>query len=243
MITKKEVRHFIDYVSAYLYKELCDSRCEQENFSLLQSAFLNIMEELEVKDLKFDDFLFQLEDIKKILDTDIDAAYNGDPASKNKEEIIITYPGFYAIMVYRIAHFFYRKNIKILPRMMTEIAHSMTGIDINPGAEIGPSFFIDHGTGIVIGETTEIGTNVRLYQGVTLGALSLKNAGVLRGKKRHPTIKDNVIIYAGASILGGNTVIGKNVIIGSNVFLTSSVEDNKTVRFTDKNYSIVDNNN
>ena len=171
---------------------------------------------------------------------DVEATFNGDPASKSYEEIIMSYPGLYAIMVYRLAHELYINEIPMLPRLMSEISHSKTGIDIHPGATIGEYFFIDHGTGIVIGETTIIGSNVRIYQGVTLGALSLQNANEIRNKKRHPTIKNNVIIYANASILGGETVIGNNVVIGGNVFILSSIEDNKIVVLENKNYLIKD---
>jgi serine O-acetyltransferase len=163
--------------------------------------------------------------IRKILATDVRAAFDGDPAAKSYDEIIFSYPGIYAITVYRMAHELYHFEIPLLPRIMTEYAHSKTGIDIHPGAHINESFVIDHGTGVVIGETTTIGRNVRIYQGVTLGALSLpKDAGIqLRGKKRHPTIEDNVIIYSGATILGGDTVIGERSIIGGNVWITESV--------------------
>ena len=151
------------------------------------------------------------------------AEFDGDPAAYNKDEIIFSYPGFYAIMVYRIAHELVLMKVPMLPRIMTEYAHSLTGIDINPGATIGKYFFIDHGTGIVIGETTLIGDNVKVYQGVTLGALSTRKGQLLKGVKRHPTIEDNVTIYSGASILGGDTVIGKGAVIGANAFITSSV--------------------
>ena len=163
--------------------------------------------------------------IRRIIATDVRGAYEGDPAAKSYDEIIFSYPGIYAIMVYRIAHVLHEHKVPLLPRIMTEYAHSVTGIDIHPGASIGESFVIDHGTGVVIGETTEIGKNVRIYQGVTLGALSLpKDAGAqLRDKKRHPTIEDDVIIYAGSTILGGNTVIGARAVIGGNVWLTESV--------------------
>ncbi|QTA90224.1 serine O-acetyltransferase EpsC [Desulfonema magnum] len=163
--------------------------------------------------------------IRKILATDINAAYDGDPAAKSHDEIVFSYPGVFAIMVYRIAHKLFEAEVPLLPRIMTEYAHSITGIDIHPGAEIGESFVIDHGTGVVIGETAEIGNNVRIYQGVTLGALSIpKDAGEqLRGKKRHPTIEDEVIIYAGATILGGDTIIGRRSVIGGNVWITESV--------------------
>jgi serine O-acetyltransferase len=163
--------------------------------------------------------------IRKILATDVRGAFDGDPAAKSYDEIIFSYPGIYAITVYRMAHELYHLNVPLLPRIMTEYAHSKTGIDIHPGAHINESFVIDHGTGVVIGETTEIGKNVRIYQGVTLGALSLpKDAGKqLRGKKRHPTIEDDVIIYSGATILGGDTIIGARSVIGGNVWITESV--------------------
>lgn len=162
--------------------------------------------------------------IREYLDTDLQAAYDGDPAAYYKDEIVLSYPGFYAITVNRIAHELYKLGIPLIPRIMTEHAHSITGIDIHPGATIGKYFFIDHGTGIVIGETTEIGEHVKIYQGVTLGALSTRGGQSLRGKKRHPKIEDNVTIYAGASILGGNTIIHEGAVIGSNVFITNSIE-------------------
>ena len=163
--------------------------------------------------------------LRRILATDVRAAYDGDPAAKSHDEIIFSYPGIFAITVYRVAHKLFELGVPLLPRIMTEHAHSITGIDIHPGATIGESFVIDHGTGVVIGETTKIGKNVRIYQGVTLGALSLpKDAGKrFRGKKRHPTIEDDVIIYSGATILGGDTVIGARSVIGGNVWITESV--------------------
>ena len=164
--------------------------------------------------------------LRELLATDVEAAKAGDPAAGDHlDQIIICYPGLFAIMVQRLAHELYRLDVPFLPRILTEYAHGKTGIDIHPGAEIGPSFFIDHGTGVVIGETTVIGSGVRLYQGVTLGALSLpKDAGVrLQGQKRHPTLHDDVIVYAGATILGGDTVIGAGSVIGGNVWLTESV--------------------
>lgn len=174
------------------------------------------------------DFLMAIPRIREYLNTDIEALYDGDPAATNIDEIIITYPGLYAIFVHRFAHELYSHGVPVLPRIMSEHAHSLTGIDINPGATIGKYFFIDHGTGIVVGETTVIGDHVKLYQGVTLGALSTRDGHLLSSVKRHPTIEDNVTIYSGASILGGNTVIGKNSVIGGNVFLTRSVpEDTK----------------
>ncbi len=164
-------------------------------------------------------------EIRKILGTDVLATYRGDPAANSHDEIIFSYPGIYAIMVYRVAHRIFELGIPLLPRIMTEYAHSLTGVDIHPGAEIAESFVIDHGTGVVVGETTKIGKNVRIYQGVTLGALSLPaDAGNnFRGKKRHPTIEDDVIIYSGTTILGGDTVIGARAVIGGNVWITESV--------------------
>jgi len=170
-------------------------------------------------------FLGSIPSMRKILATDVRSAYEGDPAAKSYDEIVFSYPGIFAITIYRIAHQLFEQGVPLLPRIMTEYAHSITGIDIHPGARIGESFFIDHGTGVVIGETTVIGKRVRIYQGVTLGALSLpKDAGDrLRGKKRHPTIEDDVIIYAGATILGEKAVIGARSVIGGNVWITEPV--------------------
>ena len=168
-------------------------------------------------------FFDKLPTIREYVETDLLAAYDGDPAAGCFEEIILAYPGIRAVTVYRIAHELYLLKVPVLPRLMTEIAHSATGIDIHPGASIDKNFFIDHGTGIVIGETAVIGKNVKVYQGVTIGALSTRGGQKLSGKKRHPTIEDNVTIYAGASILGGDTVIGENSVIGGNTFITSSV--------------------
>ena len=168
-------------------------------------------------------FLEKLPEIRAYVETDLQAAYDGDPAASGKAEVIIAYPGLYAITVNRLAHVLYQLKVPLIPRIMTEFAHSRTGIDIHPGAQIGRYFFIDHGTGIVVGETTVIGDNVKIYQGVTLGALSTRGGQNLRGKRRHPTIEDNVTIYAGASILGGETVIGHDSVIGSNVFITHPI--------------------
>ncbi len=173
------------------------------------------------------ELLRQMPEIRRELDLDVKAAYNGDPAARGLDEIILSYPGLYAIMVYRIANKLWRMGIMLVPRMMTEHAHGETGIDIHPGATIGESFFIDHGTGVVIGETTIIGKRVKLYQGVTLGALSFpKDAcgNLIRDQKRHPTIEDDVTIYAQATILGGDTVVGSHSTVGGNVWLTQSVE-------------------
>ena len=188
--------------------------------------------------IKYNIFESQAIDIKKQLQLDIKAILNMDPSAIDENQIIDDYPGFFATFVYRISHQLTKNGQHRLARKLSEYAHSVTGIDIHPGASIGKSFAIDHGTSIVIGETCEIGNNVRIYQGVTLGALSLSDASKLKGKKRHPTIKNNVIIYAGASILGGNTIIGNNVTIGSNVFITSSIKDNVTVILSNKNYLI-----
>ena len=174
-----------------------------------------------------DAFIEKLPEIKRITLTDIQAIYDGDPAAKSKQEVIICYPGFYAIFIYRIAHVFYQLNIPIIPRVMSEYVHNKTGIDINPGATIGEYFCIDHGTGVVIGETSIIGHHVKLYQGVTIGAKSFKmdeNGFPVKGGKRHPNIGNNVVIYANATILGGDTTIEDNVIIGGNSWITSSVE-------------------
>ncbi|UCG13256.1 MAG: serine acetyltransferase [Deltaproteobacteria bacterium] len=170
-------------------------------------------------------FLEHLPELRKILTTDVQAAYDGDPAAKTIDEVVLSYPGVMAITIHRIAHQLWSQEIPLLPRMMSEYAHSVTGIDIHPGADIDSSFFIDHGTGVVIGETTTIGERVRIYQGVTLGALSLPKEEVeqLRYAKRHPTIEDDVTIYAGATILGGETVIGAGSVIGGSVWITRSV--------------------
>ena len=174
-------------------------------------------------------FLEKMPKIREYIETDIDAAYDGDPAAYNKDEIICSYPGLFAIFTNRIAHELFLLGVPLIPRIMTEYAHSLTGIDIHPGTTIGKYFFIDHGTGIVIGETTVIGDNVKIYQGVTLGALSTRGGQNLRGKKRHPTICDNVTIYSGASILGGETVVGKGVVVGGNAFITTSIPEGAKV--------------
>lgn len=169
----------------------------------------------------------ELPEIRRKITLDVKACFSGDPAAKSPEEVILSYPGLEAILVYRIAHFLYESGIPIIPRIMSEHIHGKTGIDIHPGAKIGESFFIDHGTGVVIGETTIIGNNVKIYQGVTLGALSVKKE--LMNKKRHPTIEDNVTIYAGATILGGETIIGHDSTIGGNMWVTHSVEANQVL--------------
>lgn len=172
-------------------------------------------------------FTEQLEEISELIELDAQAIFKGDPAAKSLDEVLLCYPGLMAIAIYRMSHFFYLAKVPILPRMFTEYAHSRTGIDIHPGAKIGKHFYMDHGTGVVIGETTIIGENVKIYQGVTLGALSVSKK--LENNKRHPTIEDNVVIYAHATILGGETTIGKNSVIGGNVWLTHSVPANSVV--------------
>ena len=180
------------------------------------------------------EFFNRLEKVYDWIHLDVDAMYSGDPAAKSRTEILRSYPGFYAIAAYRIAHELHMLGIKLIPRMITEIAHSRTGIDIHPGAKIGKYFCIDHGTGVVIGETTVIGEHVKIYQGVTLGALSVAKADA--DSKRHPTIEDHVVIYAGATILGGETVIGKGSTIGGNVWLTKSVAAGSKVYYQAQMY-------
>jgi serine O-acetyltransferase len=196
----------------FRYEQSC-SECDEQGHRLA----LKLLEEIP--------------SIRKTLATDVAASFDGDPAAKSYDEIIFSYPGIFAIAIYRVANKLYKYGVPLLPRIMTEYAHSVTGIDIHPGAEIDESFVIDHGTGVVIGETTKIGKDVRIYQSVTLGALSIpKDSGnQFRGKKRHPTIEDDVIIYAGATILGGNTVIGARSVIGGNVWLTQSIPPDTTV--------------
>lgn len=203
--------------------------------SIIEKAMLFYCNELDCESCDCKDkanqitieLLESLPVIRELLQTDIVAAYNGDPAAKSHEEIIISYPSIEALSVYRIAHFLYSRKVPVIPRIMSEFAHEKTGIDINPGAVIGSSFFIDHGTGVVIGETCVIGNNVKLYQGVTLGAKSftVDDCGnLIKNVKRHPDIEDNVVIYAGATILGGKTVVGHDSVIGGNVWLTNSVK-------------------
>ena len=178
------------------------------------------------------EFVARLPEVRRFVETDVSAAYDGDPAATSRMEVVMAYPGLYAVTIHRLAHELYRLGVPILPRVMSELAHSKTGIDIHPGATIGERFFIDHGTGVVIGETTVIGRNVRLYQGVTLGGLSFDkdaSGALVKGLKRHPNIEDNVVIYANATILGGETTIGHDSEIGGNVWLKDSVPPNSRV--------------
>jgi serine O-acetyltransferase len=175
-------------------------------------------------------------EIRRRVRMDVEAAFRGDPAAKSHEEVILAYPGIEAVLIYRLAHELWSRDVPLLPRMMSEYVHGRTGIDIHPGAQIGDYFFIDHATGVVIGETTIIGNNVKIYQGVTVGAMSVKKEEA--NQKRHPTVEDNVTIYAGATILGGKTVIGKGSIIGGNVWITSSVPPNSRVFYKPSDYTI-----
>ena len=209
--------------------DIAFKQLEADLFEEIEAALLFSGKDATKAEELTDSFMEKLPKIQQLLYTDITALYEGDPAAKSKAEVILCYPGFYAISIYRMAHELYVLEIPYIPRIMTEYAHQKTGIDINPGATIGKYFFIDHGTGIVIGETTVIGEHVKIYQGVTLGALSTRGGRRLQNKKRHPTIEDNVTIYSGASILGGETVIGKNSIIGGNVFITDSIAEDTRV--------------
>lgn len=216
----------IDYHIGDLLLNIHEKLCQQISFALKHDALRKnepVEDYKEKAEAISSIFLEKIPDIRDALACDVQAAFDGDPAAESKDEIIISYPGIFAISVYRLAHELYLLSVPLIPRIMTEYAHSRTGIDINPGATIGKHFFIDHGTGVVIGETTIIGNNVTLYQGVTLGALSTREGQLLRGVKRHPTIEDNVTVYSAASILGGETLIGEGVVIGSNVFITKSV--------------------
>ena len=193
------------------------------------NSYQEITEEAQEKALGF---IRKIPEVQALLCKDVEAEYNGDPAANSREEIIFSYPGLFAIFVYRYAHVLYQMKVPFIPRIMTEYAHGETGIDINPGANIGEYFFIDHGTGIVIGETTDIGNNVKIYQGVTLGALSTRKGQQLSGVKRHPTIEDNVVIYANTTILGGETVIGANSVVAGNTFVMKSIPANTKVAST-----------
>jgi serine O-acetyltransferase len=241
-LSKGNVTYYIWEKAASVYHLL-----SREILKSLKSASGKQEDEKKLLAKSIDITFFILKKIPQIreqLRRDVRAAFEGDPAAKSLDEIIVSYPGIEAIAIHRVAHELYLLKVPLIPRIMSEYAHSTTGIDIHPGATIGEHFFIDHGTGVVIGETTEIGNNVRIYQGVTLGALSIKkdaSGKIERGKKRHPTIKDNVIIYSGATILGGKTVIGEHSIIGGSVWLTESVPPytiliNKAPELTQKRY-------
>lgn len=221
---------FPEYYVGYRLNHLYDRLKEQIEIAML---YHSVTEEDAGISMRAEqicaDFFEKLPKIQEMLLKDIQAGFDGDPAAKSKEEIIFSYPGLFAIYVYRLAHELYLEKVPYIPRIMSEYAHNKTGIDINPGATIGEYFFIDHGTGVVIGETTEIGNNVKLYQGVTLGALSTRQGQQLADIKRHPTICDNVTIYSNSTVLGGQTVIGENTIIGGNTFITESIPANTKV--------------
>ncbi|MGN1393047.1 MAG: serine O-acetyltransferase EpsC [Succinivibrionaceae bacterium] len=236
---KNVIKLVVEDVAYYLTKEIYISLrySKDEKYSNIDKVKKQqIAENLCLK------FLNEIPNIRSYLEEDVKASFDSDPAAFSYSEIILSYPGITAITIYRIAHILYKLGIPLIPRMMSEYAHSITGIDIHPGAEIGHSFFIDHGTGIVIGESTIIGNNVKIYQGVTLGAISTNGGQRLRNKKRHPTIEDNVTIYSNASILGGNTVIGHDSVIGGNAFITKSIEPltRVTVKINEMQMSAID---
>ena len=209
------------------YAALLLERIEKQ---LFRQIALTLPEEQEDRAAELAaEMVTRLPKIARMVQLDLEATFDGDPAAGSREEILFSYPGLFAILVYRVAHELYEMKIPILPRMMAEYAHSHTGIDIHPGAQIGDHFFIDHGTGIVVGETTIIGDRVKLYQGVTLGALSTRDGHHSQPGKRHPTVEDDVTIYSGATILGGNTTIGRGSVVGGNAFLTSSVQKDTRV--------------
>ena len=218
------VGEHIEFVQYHLSKQAAIALGSQENDPEEGTAGFMAKAEAIV-----DDFLAQIPRLREYLASDVEAALNGDPAAYSMEEIILSYPGLSAITTYRIAHELWIRHIPLIPRIMSEYAHSMTGVDIHPGATIGKSFFLDHATGIVVGETTEIGDNVKIYQGVTLGALSTRKGQQLRGVKRHPTLGDNVTIYANTTVLGGETIIGDNATVAGNTFLVNSVPSDMKV--------------
>ena len=226
---------------AVLLEDIMYNLHKQVRLALPQNPYNRKLSEAQLEDKTQEicyQFFKKIPSIRELVETDVAAFFDGDPAAYNYNEIILCYPGLLAITTNRIAHELHLLKVPLIPRMMTEYAHSKTGIDIHPGATIGKNFFIDHGTGIVVGETTIIGDNVKVYQGVTIGALSTRGGQKLKGVKRHPTIEDDVIIYAGASILGGETVIGKGAVIGSNAFITSSIEAGARVSIKNQELSI-----
>ena len=223
---KKDIKDIVKYIRDYIFPDFFR---ESGNINNTKKNISKLYLKIVSNNPDLNDFIKQLDDITVILKKDLEFFFDSDPACKSYEEIILTYPGFRAVFSYRISHIFYNQKQYLTARIISEYTHSKTGIDIHPGANIGEYFFIDHGTGIVIGETTTIGHHVKIYQGVTLGALSLKNGRGLENEKRHPTVCDNVTIYANASIFGGKTVIGYNVIIGANCIVLKSVKENERV--------------
>jgi serine O-acetyltransferase len=223
-LTGASLRLHVEARVAWLYETLTEQIARAVNHGHLLEDACPVTERQATE--RAEEFLGRLPAVRELLATDVKAAYDGDPAARCYDEIIFSYPGLYAITTYRLAHELHRLDVPLIPRIMTEHAHSRTGIDIHPGTRVGPAFFIDHGTGVVVGGTAVIGSGVKLYQGVTLGAFSFdKDADgqLIRHTKRHPTIEDDVIVYAGATILGGDTVIGRGSVIGGNVWLTHSV--------------------
>ena len=219
------VQHGLAALHPCVYGDLTARGAVGEIAADLQKEIALLCPDRDAKEI-VDEFLAALPEVRRLVDTDVQAAYDGDPAATSRMEVVMAYPGLYAVTIHRLAHVLYKLKVPIIPRVMSELAHSKTGIDIHPGATIGERFFIDHGTGVVIGETTIIGRNVRLYQGVTLGGLSFDkdaNGALVKGLKRHPNIEDNVVIYANATILGGETTIGHDSEIGGNVWIKESV--------------------
>lgn len=236
---RNNVKYFLKEVKNYLYPNYFeDAGDDIETYKKYKKNQIRDIFKQYICPLVADQFIEKLDDIKAKLDKDLDFFFDSDPACDSKDEIIMAYPGFMAIAYYRIAHEINNLDVNYVPRIITEIAHSKTGIDIHPACSIGCPFFIDHGTGIVIGATSEIGNYVKMYHGVTLGALSLSGGHALHGVKRHPTIKDYVTIYSGASILGGETVIEERAVIGSNVFIVNSVVKDTKVIYTGNNIKV-----
>jgi len=217
---KKDIKDIVNSIRDYIFPDFFR---ESGNINNTKKRISKLYFKIVSNNPDLNDFMKQLDDISVILKKDLEFFFDSDPACKSYEEIILTYPGFRAIFSYRISHIFYNQKEYLPARIISEYAHSKTGIDIHPGAKIGEYFFIDHGTGIVIGETAVIGNGVKIYQGVTLGALSTRKGQLLSGIKRHPTIEDNVVIYANTTILGGDTVVGKNSIVAGNTFVTKSI--------------------
>lgn len=229
MTLPQRIAHIVNHGLAALhpcvYGDLTARGAVGEIAADLQKEIALLCPDRDAKEI-VDEFVAALPEVRRLVETDVQAAYDGDPAATSRMEVVMAYPGLYAVTIHRLAHVLYKLKVPIIPRVMSELAHSKTGIDIHPGATIGEKFFIDHGTGVVIGETTVIGRNVRLYQGVTLGGLSFdkdSTGALVKGLKRHPNIEDNVVIYANATILGGNTTIGHDSEIGGNVWIKESV--------------------
>ena len=235
MTLPQRIAHIVNHGLAALhpcvYGDLTARGAVGEIAADLQKEIALLCPDRDAKEI-VDEFVAALPEVRRLVETDVQAAYDGDPAATSRMEVVMAYPGLYAVTIHRLAHVLYKLKVPIIPRVMSELAHSKTGIDLHPGATIGERFFIDHGTGVVIGETTVIGRNVRLYQGVTLGGLSFdkdSTGALVKGLKRHPNIEDNVVIYANATILGGDTTIGHDSEIGGNVWIKESVPPNSRV--------------